>query len=184
MNTRWARRVRSKPHPHISRRDGGHTIDLRDLALAGIHLHGRLLGAGAGTAQFKSDLSRRLRRADMACEKFMEEVDEKIEELGLDAPPDDTPRHDWEPHDDTSTLDLDAAGVRTVVWATGYHHDYSWIDLPIFDDTGYPRYERGVTETDGFYFIGLHWLHSWGSGLFYGMGEDAQFVADHIASRR
>jgi hypothetical protein len=96
MNTRWARRVRSKPHPHISRRDGGHTIDLRDLALAGIHLHGRLLGAGAGTAQFKSDLSRRLRRADMACEKFMEEVDEKIEELGLDAPPDDTPRHDWD----------------------------------------------------------------------------------------
>lgn len=76
------------------------------------------------------------------------------------------------------------AGIRTVLWATGYRWDYSsWIDLPVFDEFGYPVQQRGVTEHPGLCFLGLHYLHSLKSGLFLGVGEDAEHVANHLATR-
>ena len=72
-------------------------------------------------------------------------------------------------------LDVDA-----VVWATGYRPDYSWITLPIFDETGRPRHRRGATEVPGLYFLGLSWQHTRGSALIGWVGEDADFVAGEI----
>ena len=70
-----------------------------------------------------------------------------------------------------------------MIYATGFHFDFGWIDLPVFDQRGYPRYERGVTDLDGLYFLGLHWMHSQGSGLFFGVGRDAEHVVQNLVGQ-
>lgn len=87
---------------------------------------------------------------------------------------------DWQPTPEPSTLDLREAGIGSVIYGTGFHFDFGWIDMPVFDERGYPRYERGVTEVPGLYFVGLHWLHTKGSGLFYQVGRDAEYVVNHL----
>jgi len=80
-------------------------------------------------------------------------------------------------------LDLDAAGINCVVWATGYRLDFAWVDLPVFDEWDYPRHRRGVTVQPGLYAIGLPWLHTESSAGFNGVGADAAHIVDHIAAR-
>jgi len=70
--------------------------------------------------------------------------------------------------------------VSTVIWSTGYATDYRWIDVPVFDGRGYPSHERGVTNVEGLHFVGLPWLHTWGSGRFAGVARDAEHLANHI----
>ena len=76
---------------------------------------------------------------------------------------------------DGSQLDVDA-----VIWATGYRPDYSWIELPITDETGQARHRRGVTDVPGLYFLGLSWQHTRGSALIGWVKDDAAFIAEHI----
>jgi putative flavoprotein involved in K+ transport len=71
-----------------------------------------------------------------------------------------------------------------VIWSTGYHSDFSWIEIPVFDGKGYPGHKRGVTDVSGFYFLGLPWLYTWGSGRFSGVARDANYLADHIISSK
>jgi putative flavoprotein involved in K+ transport len=79
---------------------------------------------------------------------------------------------------DGSELEVDA-----VIWATGYRPDYSWIDLPIFDQGGRVRHRRGVTGVPGLYFLGLTWQHTRGSALIGWVKDDAEFVAERIVER-
>lgn len=78
-------------------------------------------------------------------------------------------------------LDLADAGVGTVVWATGYRRDLSWLDAPVFTDSGEPRHTRGVTPAPGLYLLGLRWMHTRSSSFLSGVGADAEHVAGHIA---
>ena len=82
-----------------------------------------------------------------------------------------------------SELDLRASGISTVIWATGYTFDFSLVKLPVFDGNGYPIQKRGVTEYNGLYFLGMPWLHSRKSGILFGVGDDAAYMAAHIAAR-
>jgi putative flavoprotein involved in K+ transport len=70
--------------------------------------------------------------------------------------------------------------VRAVIWATGFRHDHSWIDAPIFDGQGHVVHRRGVTNSPGLYFLGLSWQHTRGSALIGWVGEDAKYIADQI----
>jgi len=81
------------------------------------------------------------------------------------------------------SLDAEAAGITTIIWAIGFRPDYRWIELPAFDGRGHPRYERGVSPVPGLYFLGLPWLNTWGSGRFLGIAEDAKYLARVIAQR-
>ena len=75
-----------------------------------------------------------------------------------------------------------ATGITTVIWCIGYAPDFSWIKVPAaFDDSGYPKHERGVTASPGLYFLGLPWQHTWGSGRIYAIAEDAEHVVTHLA---
>jgi putative flavoprotein involved in K+ transport len=77
-----------------------------------------------------------------------------------------------------------ALDVANVVWCTGFHPGFSWIDLPVFDEHGEPRQVRGVVEGEpGLYFVGLHFLYAMSSTMIHGVGRDARYVAEHIASR-
>jgi putative flavoprotein involved in K+ transport len=178
------REIRFQPHPHLSGRDGGQTIDLRQLALNGVNLHGKLLDIEGATAHFADDLANTLDTIDRVCRENLDEIDDYIDENGIDAPKDDLVPVDWQPSPQPRILDLKQAGIGTVIYGTGFHYDFSWIQLPAFDERGYPRYERGVTPIPGLYFVGLHWLYTQGSGLFYQVGRDAEYVVDHLSSNR
>jgi putative flavoprotein involved in K+ transport len=72
----------------------------------------------------------------------------------------------------------------TVIWSTGFTHDFGWIDLPAFDEHGHPVHDRGVVASEpGLYFVGLVFLYSLSSALIGGVGRDAEHIARHIAER-
>jgi putative flavoprotein involved in K+ transport len=80
--------------------------------------------------------------------------------------------------DDGRVLD-----VSNVVWTTGFHNDFSWIHLPVFDEDGDPRHERGVVASEpGLYFVGLPFLYAATSAVLPGVGRDAKRIARHIAA--
>ena len=178
------RAIRFKPHEHLTGRDGGHTIDLRQLALDGVKLHGHLVDAEGTQVRFADDLSSNLDAIDDECYETLALIDEYIAKSGTDAPESDLEPIDWQPSPEPATFDLRQAGINSVIYGTGFHFDFGWIDLPILDERGYPYYERGVTKLPGCYFAGLHWLHTAGSGLFYQVGRDAKYVVDHLCNER
>ena len=177
--------ARHEPNHYMSGRDGGHDIDLRGHARDGMHLHGRLGDLDGGALSFAGDLLANLDGADATADRIKDTIDGFIESQGLDAPPEDRYVPVWQPPDDGSVpLDLDAADVRSVVWATGFTADWSWVDIPGFlDDEGYPRHDRGICNASGLYVLGLPWLYTWGSGRFAGVARDAEHVADRVAER-
>jgi putative flavoprotein involved in K+ transport len=81
-------------------------------------------------------------------------------------------------------LDLAAAGVTSIVWATGYAVDFSWLQVGAFDAKGKPQHQRGVSSEPGVYFLGLPWLSRRGSSFIWGVWHDAKHVAGHIATQR
>jgi putative flavoprotein involved in K+ transport len=172
-------------NPHLSGADGGHDIDLRQFARRGIHLYGALESVSGELARFTGDLAERLAFADRQFdEEFRPIFDAYIAAAGIAAPADDRPPPDTFTPPTVTELDLRAAGVGCVVWATGYRLDFGWVDLPVMDDWGYPKHERGVTTFPGLYAVGLPWLHSEPSSVFAGVGADAEHVVKHIARAR
>lgn len=168
-------------NPHVSGTRGGHDINLRDFARRGMHLYGKLEAASGTRACFSADLAERLAFADtLFYQMFGRLFDAYIAAAGIDAVADDRQPDGFTPPAITE-LDLDRAGVRSVIWATGYQLDFSWVDLPIFDEWGYPRHRRGVTEQPGLYAVGLPWLHSEPSAVIAGVGADAAYIAESIA---
>jgi len=172
--------IRFKSASQLSGRDGGRTIDLRQFALDGVKLHGRLLDVDGATVYFADGLADTLDTIDRSYREKLLEIDSYIAENGIDAPADDQVPVVWQPSEQPLTLDLRQAHISTVIYGTGFHFDFGWIDLPVFDERGYPRYERGVTEISGLYFVGLHWLYTLGSGLFRSVGRDAEYLVDHL----
>jgi putative flavoprotein involved in K+ transport len=173
-------------NPHLSGKHGGLDINLWRFAHNGVVLLGRLLDVRDSMVILAPDLQQNLAFADQFATDAKREVDEHIRKTGLDAPLDDAIADDGP--DDTvlpaiSELDLRSSGIATVIWASGYRPDYSWIELPIFDARGYPIHRRGVTADEGLYFVGLHWQHKRKSALLLGVGEDAAYVAEAIATR-
>ncbi|MPZ79404.1 MAG: SidA/IucD/PvdA family monooxygenase [Actinophytocola sp.] len=171
--------------PLISGTGGGHDIDLRGLARAGVKLYGHLDEAHGTTVRFSADLDERLTQVDTGFDQELKPLfDAYIAAAKIDAPPDDRPPPDsWTPPTRTE-LDLDEEGITTVLWATGYQLDFGWLDLPVLDEWGYPRHQRGVTGHPGLYAIGLRWLHSEPSSVLAGVGADAEHVVRHIVDIR
>jgi putative flavoprotein involved in K+ transport len=81
-------------------------------------------------------------------------------------------------------LDLAGSGIASIVWATGFSVDYSWLKVDALDDEGRPRHQRGISTEPGIYFLGLPWLTRRGSSFIWGVWHDAKFLADHIATQR
>ena len=79
-------------------------------------------------------------------------------------------------------IDLVKSGIRTIIWATGYRPDYSWLELPVLDRKGYVRHDGGVAEHPGVYLMGMQFLRRRKSALIDGAGDDARDLSDHLAS--
>jgi putative flavoprotein involved in K+ transport len=179
--------ARFAANPQATGKNGGHTLNLHHFAQNGMVLLGRLIGAQDGKIQLAPDLSENLADADKASDDFKRDVDAFIRATGMDAPdpqpdPIDEARSDAG-KDAPTTLDLQAAGVTSVIWANGYGFDHSWVHLPVLDEVGFPIQRRGVTQFSGLYFLGMNLLYKRKSGILLGVGEDAAHVAAHIAAR-
>jgi putative flavoprotein involved in K+ transport len=81
-------------------------------------------------------------------------------------------------------LNLSQAGITSIVWATGFARDYSWLKVDAFDKSGQPAHRRGVAAEPGIYFLGLPWLSQRGSSFIWGVWHDAKYLAEHIARQR
>lgn len=172
-------------NPHASGKNGGHTLNLHQFVRDGVTLVGRIKGSAGAEVALAADVKDNLARIDKFEADLVKSVDDFIACSGLDAPEEDLPQlRDGYAFEPPERLDLTAAGVTSIVWAMGYTFDYSWIHLPVLDEDGYPQQQRGVTAYPGLYFVGLHWQHTAKSDLFLGIGEDAAFVAAHIAAGR
>jgi putative flavoprotein involved in K+ transport len=167
-------------NPAMSGHGGGHDTNLREFASRGITLLGRIERVDGERLSLAPDLPANLRRADgFFEERFKGLIDRYIESAGITAPPDDRVQFDFEPAV-LDRIDLEGAGISTVLWTTGYRSDYGWIDLPIFDEFGYPRQRRGVTEVPGLYFVGLLWQHTLLSATLVGVALDVAHVAGQM----
>ncbi len=163
--------------------NGGHDLDARCLAAKGVALLGHLRGVEDGTCTFASDLEQTLIRADETCNRLLSSVDDYIQKNGLDAPEPDVPSRVHAIPASLTRLDFRVNGISSVVWATGFRDDFGWVHLPVFDDRAKPVHRRGVTRQSGLYFLGLSWLHAWKSASVIGVGDDAAYLAEHIAAR-
>ena len=174
--------------PLITGAYGGHTIDFREFAWKGITLLGRLVAARDGVLHFAGDLAESLGYGDAAYNRFLDDVDAYIERTKLKAPEDSKARttlpNPPSVAEPLRQLDKRSIGLSSVIWATGYTFDFSWINLPILNARGEPRHERGVASVPGIYFLGLPWLSKMNSSFLSGVGEDAARLAEQIQATR
>lgn len=166
-----------KTNHYVTGRDGGRDVDLRQFALEGMKLYGLLADGKDSMLRFEPTLTTALDHADSVYNSICSDIDRYIEQENLDAPPASRYQPVWQPPSDPTELDLVAEGVSSIVWAIGYRPDYRWIEASAFDGGGRPMQNRGVTSVPGLSFIGLPWMHTWGSGRFLGVDRDAQHVA-------
>jgi putative flavoprotein involved in K+ transport len=164
-------------NPHLSGHGGGHDTNLRRFVADGMRLTGRFEGADGHRARFAADLSANLAFADTFFdERFRDLIERFAERAELQLPPDDRVPFEREMPEVTE-LDLDAEGISTVLWTTGYAPDYGWLDLPVLNEFGVPRHTRGISEVPGLTFIGLLWQHTQASANFVGVAADADYLA-------
>lgn len=172
----------------VSGARGGETVDFRRLAAQGMLLVGRTESCRDGVLTFAPDLVDNLARGDANYLSVLDEADAYVARNGLDLPDDPDARAVVPDSpcvtDPIRRLDLKAAGITTIVWATGFTSDYSWLAVDAFDERGRPRHQRGVSSEPGIYFLGLPWQSRRGSSFIWGVWHDAAFVADHIATQR
>ncbi|WGL52592.1 NAD(P)/FAD-dependent oxidoreductase [Nocardioides sp. BP30] len=172
----------------VSGADGGRTVDFRDLAAAGITLVGRTRACRSGVVEFEDDLARNIHAGDANLLALLAEADAYVERNGLDLPA-EPEAHVLGPDpacvtDPLARLDLAEAGIGSIVWATGYGQDFSWLKVDAFDGAGRPRHQRGVGAEPGVYFLGLPWLSRRGSSFIWGVWHDAKYIADQIVIQR
>jgi putative flavoprotein involved in K+ transport len=146
-------------------------------------LLGHLQGFADGRIVLAPDLKENLTRADKFEADFIKAIDDYIAKMGLPVLEESLPLlRDGFDVEVVTELDLKFANITNMVWATSYKFDFSLVKLPIFDSDGYPIQSRGVTNYPGLYFVGLPWLHNAKSGLIYGVGDDAAYIAQKITT--
>ena len=162
----------------------GVTLDLNRLVGLGVRLVGRLVGIVDGVAQFSGSLRNHCTLADLKLQRLVASFDEWATAQGLDGSVDAPER--FAPTAIAGapplTLDLTGGEIETVVWATGYRGDLSWLDVPIFDSKGRVRHEGGVTPIPGLYVMGLPFLRRRKSTLIDGVGDDAADLVVHLCA--
>lgn len=176
--------ARHKTNHYLTGRDGGRDIDLRKLAMEGLQLKGQLKEVKNNMMYFSDDLAYNIDEADKTYNRILKNIDDYIEKNNIDAPDGEPYKAIWQPTKKNSEpLDYKKENITAIVWCTGYRVDYNWIDFPsVFDEKGFPIYQRGITKEPGLYFIGLPWLHTWGSGRFSHVGQDALYISNYIVN--
>lgn len=176
------------PHDHsplLTGIDGGYEVDLRRIVAAGGTLLGRLEGVDGDSVLLGDQLLHHMEAAEVAYDQLVQGIETALAASGetISEPPAPPPAPGPMPPEPPTQLSLVDAGITSIIWATGYGVDFSWVECGNFQEDGSPVHQQGVTEVPGLYYLGLVFLHSLRSTLFWGVGEDARFVAEHIANQ-
>jgi putative flavoprotein involved in K+ transport len=158
-------------------------IDLNGLRKAGVEIVGRVAGLRDGKLQFSASLPNHCALADLKMNRLLTSIDAWI--LATEQQDRFPASHRFEPTEiDPQTrlgLDLNAGSIRTVIWATGYRPDYSWLDVPVLDRKGRIRHDGGVVGAPGMYVMGLPFMRRRKSSFIDGAADDAADLAAHLA---
>lgn len=172
----------------VSGARGGMTVDFRKYAEQGMILLGRTEKFANGVLSFAADLTANIAGGDASYLSMLDDADAYIARNGLDFPEEPEARNIGpDPHcmtDPIGELNLAEAGITSIIWATGFSQDFSWLKADAFDETGKPKHQRGVSSEPGVYFLGLPWQSRRGSTFIWGVWFDAKHVADQIATQR
>jgi putative flavoprotein involved in K+ transport len=160
------------------------SLDYRIMASEGMVLLGRADWYSDGKLYFANDLSENIELGNKTYLDILKLADKYIEYNGLDFP-DDPDAHLIPPVskyelDPIRVLELKSSGIRSIIWATGFTRDYSWIHLDVFDEGGYPIHQRGISTERGIYFLGLPFQSRRSSSFIFGVSQDARYLAEHI----
>ncbi|MGB7241133.1 MAG: NAD(P)/FAD-dependent oxidoreductase [Sulfitobacter sp.] len=171
----------------VSGAHGGETVDFRRLAASGMTLVGLTKAYENGILHFAPDLAKNIAEGDENYLSVLREADAYIVQQGLDFPP-EPEAHIIRPDpscvaDPILSLDMADAGIKTVIWATGFAQDFSWLEVDAFTEDGKPQHERGISKEPGVYFLGLPWLSMRGSSFIWGVWVDAEYLAQHMAAK-
>lgn len=160
------------------------TLDLNALTHLGVKLVGRLAGINDGKAQFSGSLRNQCALSDLKMGRLLETIDRWASEAGLDSevgPPHRFPLTEVEDKPPLG-MDLTRGEIRTIIWATGFRPDYSWLDIPVLDRKGLIRHDGGVVALPGMYLMGMQFLRRRKSALIDGAGDDAKDLSEHLAA--
>ena len=176
-------RARHLPSPQLTGAPGATFSDLNALAAQGIRIVGRLGRITDGIAQFSGSLTNTCKLADLKMNRFLTRADGWATVSGADHELPPPQRFAPTQVDSSAPLQLDLTGgeITTVVWATGFRPDYSWLDVPVVDRTGRICHDGGVvTAAPGLYVLGLPVLRSRGSTYIHGAAADTEALASHL----
>jgi putative flavoprotein involved in K+ transport len=160
------------------------TLDLNALSEIGVQLVGRLAGIRDGRAQFSGSLRNKCELADLKLGRLLDTIDEWATTTGMDdsVPPPHRFAPTRVPEPPTLGLDLASGAIQTILWATGFRPDYSWLDVAVLDGKGMIRHDGGVVESPGMYVIGTPFLRRRKSSFMDGAREDAQDLIVELAA--
>ena len=175
-------RVRHVPSMQLIGSPAHETISLNSLQAEGVAVTGRLMGFANGNAQFSGSLANVCALADLKMNRLLQSIDEWIEAEGMggDVEPSYRLMPTRVPETPLLTLKLQDANIKTVIWATGYRPDYSWLDVPVLDHKGRLRHQGGVVDAPGLYAMGLPFMRRRKSTLIDGVGDDASDISTHL----
>jgi putative flavoprotein involved in K+ transport len=176
-------RVRRLPSPQLVGTPERTTLHMNALSAIGVELVGRLAAIRDGRALFSGGLRNQFALADLKMDRLLDTFDEHARTHAPDAdiPPPERFEPTQAPASSRLGLDLRSGEIRSIVWATGFRPDYSWLDVPVINEKGYLQHDGGVVDAPGMYALGLPVLRRRKSSFIYGAEDDAREVIDHLA---
>ena len=174
-------RARKLPSPQLVGTPVRATIDLNTLSAVGVELVGRLSAIRDGRALFSGGLRNQFALADLKMERLLDTFDEWARRHDIDAGPSERFEPTRAPDNSRLELNLTSGEIRSIVWATGFRPDYSWLDVAALDRKGRLRHEGGVVDRPGLYAIGLPVLRRRKSSFIHGAEDDARDIVDHLS---
>ena len=176
------RQLSRQPSLQLIGHPARYSLDLPRLAGRGVRIVGHAIGAAGDVVAIAPDLAHECAKAEERRRKLLTRIDEFIAQADVSAPSDPLA---WAKPDkircNVSNIDLRAAGIRAVLWATGYRRTYPWLRIPVFDEVGEIRNTGGVSDLPGLFILGLPFMRRRASTFIDGVGRDAEELLAPIA---
>jgi putative flavoprotein involved in K+ transport len=177
-------RARRVPSPQLVGTPERSTLDLNALTERGVELVGRLAGIADGKAQFSGSLRNHCAMADLKLGRLLDRIDDWIAGSGLNSEVAAAERFapTLSPDNPRLVMDLEASGIGTVLWATGFRPDYRWLRTPVFDRKGRLRHDGGIVDAPGLYALGLNFMRRRKSSFIHGAEDDVRDLGAHLVA--
>ncbi len=187
LNETWqeiddVNRARGLPSPQLVGSQDIELLDLNYLFDKGARVVGRLMGIRDGVAQFSGSLRNACTLADLKMNRMLDAVDNWVDHNPVLC---DAPQRFTATNVDGSaelTQNLERKNIRTIIWATGFRPDYSWLDVPVLDRKGRIKHDGGVVDAPGMYVLGLPMMRRRKSSFIHGIEDDARDITSHLAT--